>query len=112
MGRKNEFSSTSKTSGNYAVDGKPIGPSAEQVEHYKAIESRYTTIWPQIEDKLKSEARDTEFEDIKSFELVCISIPEDPTSGSFELSYETDPEAWHFTVTMENWVPSGIVAEC
>ena len=92
------------------IDGNPIGPSEEQAEHYQTIESRYNEIWPHVENLLKSKVHEIKLENIKSFELVCISIPEDSTSG-FELSYETDPESWHFLVIMKNWSPIEIVAE-
>jgi hypothetical protein len=94
------------------IDGEPAGPSEQQKQFYKTIESRYDHLWPNVDDKLKSEADAVKLEKINSFELVCISIPQDPNANSFELSYEANPESWHFTVTIENWSVKGIVAEC
>jgi hypothetical protein len=94
------------------IDGTAAGPSEEQAQLYKEIESRYNEIWPYVQDKLKSEARNIKLENIKSFELVCISITEDIQTPTFELSYEARPPSWNFTVMMENWQPTNALAEC
>ena len=95
------------------VKGRATGPTEEQYAFYAAVQDHYGSLRPEIERMLRDEALHLKATDASAFRLVCIDIPADPSErAEWELSYETEPSSWHFTVTLEGWVPRRILAEC
>jgi hypothetical protein len=94
------------------VWGHSGGPSDEQRAFFDVVEERYDSLWPLIKERLDTEARSVgAASDV--FDLVAVSVPAEPgPSAAWELSYETRPPSWHFTVRMAAWAPGEIVAEC
>ncbi len=95
------------------VKGPATGPTEEQRVFYGAAQDRYRSLWPEIDRMLCEEAARVKGAKGAAFRLVCINLPADPGEGAvWELSYETEPSSWHFTVSLEGWVPRQILAEC
>jgi hypothetical protein len=96
------------------IDGSPSGPTEPQRAFFDEIQHRYDSLLTQVQPVLEKEARRLEI-DRRDFVLVGVSLP--AASGEtlkqhWELSYETTPSSWHFTVRMEAWSPAGVVADC
>jgi hypothetical protein len=96
------------------IHGEPSGPTDQQRTFVDEVRQRYDSLWPNVHKVLETEARRLEI-DSREFVLVAVSVP--ATSGTslqtgWELSYETKPSSWHFTVRMTGWLPVGVVAEC
>src|SRR5262245_51404557 len=75
------------------LSGAPLGPTEEQRAFLKAVEARYDSLWPAVEDQLREAASaDPACRQGSRFVLKGIDLPEalgsEPT---WELLYETDP---------------------
>lgn len=94
------------------VRGEDGGPTAVQRMFFDEVENRYESLWPTIKKKLAAEALSVGAT-AETFELVAVSVPTEPGErAEWELSYESRPRSWHFTVQMEGWRSRDVVAEC
>ena len=94
------------------IDGDANGPTDRQRVFFDEIESRYDALWPAIEGKLEVEARNLELANDVEFSLVGLQVPDVPgDQAEWDLSYETVPPSWHFTVTVSGWSPVNVIAE-
>ena len=94
------------------IHGSAAGPTDKQRAFFEEAERRYPELWPAVRAKLLVEAKQVEL-NVEEFALVCVDVPESPTSVTeWQLSYETRPPSWHFTVTMRDWQPHDVLAEC
>ena len=94
------------------IHGSRSGPTDAQRSFFDEVERRYTELWPAVLASLGDESKRVELV-ASEFELVCVDIPETPgPTVEWQLSYETHPRSWHFTVTMQDWRPQSVLAEC
>lgn len=96
------------------IDGEPSGPMPQQRAFFDELQTRYESLWPELQAILATEARRLEI-DVQDFVLVCLTLPAPSGSGletEWDLSYETNPRSWHFMVQMRGWLPAVVVAEC
>jgi hypothetical protein len=94
------------------IHGSPTGPTDEQRAFFEMVERRYQEIWPAVRVKLLEEAKWVDSDD-EEFKLVCVDVPESPASAAeWQLSYEGPSRCWYFTVTMRDWQPQHVHAEC
>jgi hypothetical protein len=95
------------------IFGEPTGPTEEQRRFFREATDQYDAIWPVIRERLASEAAHVRARPASEFVLVCVDVPARVDGKpEWELSYETQPPSWHFTVTMQGWTPGHVVAEC
>jgi hypothetical protein len=96
------------------IDGDVSGPTDQQREFYDDIEKQYESWWPPVLRALKREAAQLGVEGQRVvFVAISIGRPDGArVIREWELSYETTPKSWHFTVRMREWLPVAVVAEC
>jgi hypothetical protein len=94
------------------IQGSASGPTDAQRSFFDEIERRYSELWPAVQASLVSESRRAELVP-SAFRLVCVDIPQTPSpTAEWQLSYETRPPSWHFTVNMRGWQAQDVLAEC
>ena len=94
------------------ISGTAMAPTDEQRSFFAEVERRYDELLPAIREILLEARRPTTPDDAQ-FELICVDIPATPGSHvEWELSYQTRPKSWNFTVTLVGWKPGEVVAEC
>lgn len=92
--------------------GNSSGPTSEQRIFFDELQETYESLWPLLREKLATEARKVGVA-ASEFELVCVTIPEQPgPEAEWEMSYQTRPLSWHFTIRLRGRIPGEIVAEC
>ena len=95
------------------IHGPEAGPSDAQRVFYKEVQDRYAALWPELERMLKAEAMEIEESHRARFCLLSVNVPAAPGQAvEWELSYETEPPSWHYTVTLQGWKPRAVLAEC
>jgi hypothetical protein len=92
--------------------GSEAGPTEQQRSFFADVQRHYRALWPAVQTRLLDEARRVKLSDPR-FELAAIVLPSNPTAtAEWQLTYDTEPASWHFTVTVQDWQPKTAFAEC
>jgi hypothetical protein len=97
------------------LSGGPSGPSQQQRTFLRAVETRYSELWPIVKAHLLEAAAPIPevSATAQAFTLVAVDLPAEVDGNvSWELCYETEPKSWFFAVEMRGWAPMNVSAEC
>ena len=97
------------------LSGDRTGPSEQQRQFVRTLETRYASIFPAVRSSLiEAVGPEAGISGLPvEFTLVAIDLPAELTDATtWELCYETEPKARFLAVEMKAWQPTNVSVDC